>query len=216
MRRDLPLVCIDLGRVLVRLPRDWKHACEVARVSVPAGLGNPSGAALAAIHEINSRYDTGQIDLPTFARELAPHTGGFTPEDLIRLQECYLLGAFPGVAELIDDVSRTGVRTACLSNTSDQHWRMMNDPDCPAYLPLDRLDYRFASHLLRLRKPNDAIYAHVEHTVRLPGERIVFFDDLLENIEPARRRGWRAHVIDTTMEDPTSQIRAVLKQHGVL
>src|SRR2546423_5181431 len=103
---------------MVRLPTDWKHACEIARVPIPPGVRTRDAAALSAIKDINSRYDTGHIDLATFAEEVAPHSGGFTPEDLIRLQECFLLGAFPGVVELIDELSRSGVRTACLSNTS--------------------------------------------------------------------------------------------------
>jgi FMN phosphatase YigB (HAD superfamily) len=209
----IELVCFDLGRVLVRLPTDWKHACEIAGVAPPQKPAD--AAALAAINEINARYDIGQIDLEAFAREAAPHSG-LAPQDLVRMQGCFLLGAFPGVTELIDDLSRAGVRTACLSNTSDHHWRMMHDPQCPAYLPLDRLDYRFASHLLRLRKPGDAIYAHVEQTAGVPGGAIVFFDDLPENVDAAKARGWHAYRVDPASDNPIPQIRRWLAGHGVL
>jgi hypothetical protein len=76
-----------------------------------------------------------------------------TPQDVIRLQACYLLGAYPGIDPLLDDLARAGVRTACLSNTSDSHWQMMHDRRGPHYLPLDRLDYRFASHLVACANP---------------------------------------------------------------
>jgi putative hydrolase of the HAD superfamily len=166
------------------------------------------------VDEIAGRYDTGHLDLDAFARAVSPHIG-MPPEDVVRLQACYLLGVYPGVTELLDEIARAGVRTACLSNTSDQHWRMMNDPASPAHLPLDRLDYRFASHLLRLRKPDEAIYAHVERVTETPGDRIVFFDDIPANVEAARRRGWHAYRIDPAPDDPLPQVRRHLAHHRV-
>ena len=215
MPSNIGLVVFDLGRVLLRLPVDWKHACELAGVRLPPGRGALEPAAQAAVNDIAGRYDTGRLDLESFAREVSPHTG-MPPGDIVRLQSCYLLGAYPGVSELLDELSRAGVRTACLSNTSDQHWRMMNDPACPAHLPLEKLDYRFASHLLRMRKPDEMVYAHVERVTETPAERIVFFDDMAENVEGARRRGWHAHRIDPAPDDPLPQVRHHLVRHGVL
>ena len=211
--RDIQLVVFDIGRVLLRICDDWRHACRVAGIAAPPGLGK--GPPPAPVDQLLRRYDTGVIDLETFAREIAP-LSGMTAGDVVRLQECYLLGPYAGVGELLDDLSVAGVKTACLSNTSDAHWRMMLDPAGPNHLPLDRLDYRFASHLARLRKPDEAIYAHVERETGLPGDAIAFFDDVAENVDAARRRGWHAYRIDPTPDDPLPQVRSRLRDHGLI
>jgi putative hydrolase of the HAD superfamily len=180
----------------------------------PPGLGT-GGPPPPAVDELLRRYDTGRIDLATFAREIAPFSG-MSAHDVIRLQECYLLGPYAGVGELLDELAAAGVRTACLSKTSDRHWRMMLDPAGPNHLPLARLDYRFASHLLGMRKPDEAIYAHVEREARVPGAGIVFFDDVAENVEAARRRGWHGYRIDPTPDDPLPQVRSHLRRLGVI
>ena len=79
-----------------------------------------------------------------------------------------------------------------------------------------RLHHRFASHLLRLRKPDDAIYAHVEGATGVRGMAIVFFDDVAENVDAARRRGWHAYRIDPAPDDPLPQVRSRLRAHGVV
>jgi putative hydrolase of the HAD superfamily len=131
------------------------------------------------------------------------------------LQQAYLLGAYPGAHELIDDLCRAGVRTACLSNTTHNHWRMMHDPSGPHFLPLARMTHCFASFQIGLRKPDERIYAHVEHVTGVPPAGIVFFDDVEENVLAARQRGWHAHRI-TPDGDPILQERAHLRRHGVL
>ena len=93
---------------------------------------------------------------------------------------------------------------------------MLSEVGHRAWLPMDRLHHHFASHLMRDRKPDDAIYADVEHQVGLPPESILFFDDLPDNIEAARRRGWKTEWIDPAPDDPIPQIRAALRRHGVI
>ena len=212
MSHGVELVVFDIGRVLLRICDGWQHACSVAGVAVPdkAAKLPPPPEAEALIHD----YDTGRVDLPTFARRMAP-ISGISADDIVKLQSCYLLGAYPGVPELLDGLSRAGVRTACLSNTADQHWRMMQDRSGPHHLPLDRLDYRFASHLVGLRKPDERIYAHVERETGTPGSAIVFFDDVEENVEAARRRGWRGCRIDPAPDDPLPQVRTFLRSQGL-
>jgi putative hydrolase of the HAD superfamily len=215
LANDVELVVFDLGRVLIRICDSWPHACKVAGLTIaPDIAARIGGPPSAEADELLRLYDTGRLDLRSFARAIAP-LSGLTPQDIIRIQESYLRGPYPGVDELLDALGSAGVRTACLSNTSGLHWEMMTSPGGPNSLPLARLTYRFASHLTGLRKPDAAIYEHVESETNTSGNRIVFFDDVEENVAAARRRGWRAYRIDPRPDDPIPQARAFLRSQGL-
>ncbi|MGB7159124.1 MAG: HAD-IA family hydrolase [Tepidisphaeraceae bacterium] len=212
MTSGIQLVIFDLGRVLVRICDGWQHACEVAGVAAPDT--ELSDDAKAALHEVVVRSEIGEIDLAGFCACSSPHLG-LPPEHVRALSDVYLLGPYPGAVELIDALNAHGLQTACLSNTNENHWRIMNDPSHASFLPLDRLTHRFASQLLGLRKPDPRIYEHVERATRVEPNRIIFFDDLAENIAAARDRGWHAHQIRIDA-DPIAQARAYLHERTIL
>ena len=212
MSDAVQLVVFDLGRVLVRICDGWQHACEVAGVG--GVRGRLSDDAYGVVHAALCAHEVGETSLPEFARVAGPHLG-LTPDDFVRMHGVYTRGLYDGAAELLDDLRAAGVATACLSNTNANHWRIMSDAAGHSFVPFEKFDHAFASHLLRLRKPDDAIYAHVERATGAEPGRIVFFDDVEENVAPAARRGWRAHRI-TLDADPIRQAREHLRRHGVL
>jgi len=213
MTHDVGLVCFDLGRVLVRICRDWRHACEVAGVAPPEV--ERVAEHRARIHDAVCRVEVGQIDPATFCAELAP-AFGVGAHEAAAVLDAFTRGPYPGSIELLDELRARRVPTACLSNTNQRHWQLMNDPASHTYFPFDRLTHAFASHELKLRKPDEAIYAHVERAVGVAGSGIVFFDDVGENIEGAIRRDWRACHIDPAPDDPIAQVRRFLRGQGVL
>jgi putative hydrolase of the HAD superfamily len=170
---------------------------------------------LAALHDLICRVEVAAMTPEAFCRQAAPVLG-LTDPDVTAMWNAYTRGTYPGATELLDELRASGVTTACLSNTNATHWALMGDPVRHSYFPFDRLTHPFASHLLRLRKPDDAIYAHVERETRVPGGSIVFFDDVAENVEAARRRGWHAYQIDPDSDDPIPQIRSRLRGHGLI
>ena len=206
------LVCFDLGRVLVRLCDNWRHACELAGLPAPPAKFDP--AVRAKLEQLIALSDTGRLGLDDFARAAAPLLG-VDPEHVTALSNAYLIEPFPGVDDLLDELGARGLETACLSNTNASHWEMLADPAHPAALPLDRFTHCFASHLLGMRKPDPAIYAHVERCTGAAGEQIAFFDDVGENVQAARARGWRAFLIERT-DDPLAQVRRHLAELQVL
>jgi FMN phosphatase YigB (HAD superfamily) len=212
VRVDVQLVCFDLGGVLMRLCEGWNHACTVA--GVPQPTRKLDGALRTKIAEVIARSDLGELDLPAFADEAGPLLG-VGPEDVVAVSNVYLRGAYPGAAELLNDLADLRIATACLSNTNESHWRMMNDAEHAAALPLEKLSHRFASHLIGARKPDPAIYEHVERVTGVSAGAIAFFDDLPVNIEAARRRGWRAFQVDPA-GDPVAQAKAHLSDMAVL
>lgn len=207
------LVVFDLGRVLVRICRDWRQACECA------GIGSfnraVSDSDATRLSKIAHRYDVGGLGASDFAREAASLMG-LSPEQVRAMSEAFILGAYPGAADLLAELSDAGVATACLSNTNEHHWGLLFDRAHRAWLPMDRFKHQFASHLVRARKPDEAIYAHVERGTNLPGSAILFFDDVMENLEAARKRGWVGEWIDPAPDEPIGQIRSALRRHRIM
>jgi HAD superfamily hydrolase (TIGR01509 family) len=208
-----PLIVFDLGRVLVNICDSWRHACEVAGVTV-GRAGALSDEERAAMMRLVVASETGRLDQTAFCREAAGLLQ-LEPTHVRALSDIYLLNTFPGAIELLRELRQRGYPTACLSNTNASHWAIMCDPKHPAWLPMEVFSHRFASHLIGHRKPAEAIYAHVEQETGHRGEEIVFYDDLIENVEAANRRGWRAAQI-LKGSNPMDQIRQHLRQIGVL
>jgi putative hydrolase of the HAD superfamily len=199
--------------VLVRICENWRHAFEVARIEI--GSVEIDDARRAALRELVFASESGRMDNDEFCRR-AGDLFRVPPAQVAAMSDVYLLGIYPGAVELIDELHERGYATACLSNTNANHWRLMSDPAGPCCLPLERLQHRFGSHLIGARKPDDAIYAHVERATGFRGPQVVFFDDMMENVEGARRRGWGAHQIDRERDEPVPQMREVLASCGVL
>jgi len=167
------------------------------------------------LRDLVHQVEVHTIDFPRFAKEAGAILGA-SSEQIHTASAAFVVGLYEGVPELLSDLSAAGVKTACLSNTNEHHWGLLSDPSHPAFFPLTRLDHQFASHLIRARKPDDAIYAHLEQVAHARGPEILFFDDVEENVRAARKRAWLAEWIDPERNDPLPQIREALKTHRVL
>lgn len=213
------LVCFDLGNVWIPIAGSWADAARrcgldpwpYAAPAVPSGqidgLGLPKG--------LFDRYERGALFAAEdfFAR--AGEALGCPSEVVARMSQAWLLEPFPETGALLDEIRQTGWKTACLTNVNDHHWRLITDPASAFWLPLDRLDYRIASHLVGAVKPEPAIYEAVERMAGCSGSEIVFFDDLSANVEAADRRGWRACQI-LPGEAPAAQMARVLERCGLV
>ncbi len=209
----IQLVCFDLGRVLIEICDGWEDACREAGVTFPVCLGEMDRRQRMV--DLALEHETGRIDAGTFDREMA-RLLGMSPEQVAAVSCAWLKSPCPNIEWLIDAVRQSGVATACLSNTNDRHWRMMSGQvDSPARLPVDRLDHHFVSYVIGAMKPDPAIYAHVEEATGVAPHQIAFFDDLPDNVDAARRRGWYARRITPEM-DSVSQMHEALVEWGVL
>jgi FMN phosphatase YigB (HAD superfamily) len=206
------LVIFDLGRVLLRICDDVAHACRTAGVPEPGAQMTPEQREVA--HKLVCDHEVGKLSDEDYCRGWGDIIQ-LDPRHIAAMLGAYILGPYPGAVELVDDLKRAGVKTACLSNTNACHWRLMYDPTSPAYFPLDRMDWQFASQLIGARKPDPAIYEYVEKTTQIAPARIVFFDDRAENVGAARSRGWNAHQV-TDAEHPVAQMRDHLRVHDLI
>jgi putative hydrolase of the HAD superfamily len=58
----------------------------------------------------------------------------------------------------------------------------------------------FASTEIGLCKPEAAAYDYVVEAIGIPADRILFFDDLIDNVEAARARGLKAVLVKTSTD----------------
>jgi HAD superfamily hydrolase (TIGR01509 family) len=208
----IQLVVFDLGRVLVRICNDWRHACE--RAGLQLSTREPDAQTKLRLLESFHLAEVGGIGLAELAEEAGPLMG-LSSADVRAMSDAFIFGPYPGAADLLAELSAAGIPTACLSNTNEHHWELLSQRGHRAWLPMDRLNHRFASHLIRARKPDDAIYAHVERETGVPGPAILFFDDVPENVHAAEKRGWNVQCIDPALDEPIGQIRSALRRHKV-
>lgn len=203
------VICFDLGRVLVRLVDGWNHACRLA--GLPGDSEQWPAENRRRISALNEQFEVGRLSAEEFYRRAAAilQCGD---AHIRAIYDQWLRGLFEGVDQLITDLHDRGLVTGCLSNTNARHWDIMMER--PAYGPLRRLHHRHASHLLGVAKPDPSIYRRFERAVGAAGPRIIYFDDLSENISAAADRNWRAHRIDPDA-DPLPQIRSALQIAGV-
>jgi len=210
----IQLICFDLGGVLIRLCDGWEHACERAGITPTKAITDDDKKQLV---QLVHREEVGELDEGEFF-SLASPLLGMSPHDAKAMSDAWLCGPFKGIDALLDAIHAAGLITACLSNTNENHWRAMTDPAHANHLPLDKLDHRFASHLVRDRKPNPSIYQHVEQATGTPPEApgaILFFDDSAENIDAANAQGWQVfHVTDA--QNPIAQMTSHLKLHNLI
>jgi FMN phosphatase YigB (HAD superfamily) len=212
MPQPIQLVGLDLGGVLIRVCRDWREACEAAKLEVPRHAFDPE--MTRRLGEINRQHESGRIDEAEFERQAAALTG-LTPQQVAAAAAGWLRPVYPGAFDLVGRLAaaQPRVRSACLSNTNTRHWRMMNTPG-PHQLGLDRLTYRFVSFEIGHMKPSAEIFRHVERQAGFPPTSILFFDDNPDNVAAARAAGWHAQQIDPD-RDPPAQVREHLRGHGV-
>lgn len=212
------LVVFDIGGVLIRHHRAWAPACRAVGLPVPENVDEPS--FLAARRRLHHLFGIGEIDEDAFYAGMASADTQrlYTPADIRRLHEGWLLDEYAGVASLLASLRRAArARTATLSNTNAGHWRQMNAlPDSRSrYASLTHIEHLHASHLLRAAKPDALIYERFEAAMNAKPHEILFFDDLKENIAAASSRGWRTVLVDHTQETEP-QIRAALIAHRLL
>jgi glucose-1-phosphatase len=219
--RSIELVCFDLGGVLVRICTAWSDLCRANQLEVRGE--SASDLAEIARRRLSDAHMVGELSTEQFIEAMGAALGGlYSVEEIVALHDAVIVEEYPGIGALIDDLHRAGVATACLSNTSGPHWARLVHHDGTRALPGEarypgvcKLGSHHASHLMRLIKPEPAIYRAFEKATGRSGAQILFFDGLEANVNAARHVGWHAEVIDPTASTE-EQLRRHLARHGVL
>jgi HAD superfamily hydrolase (TIGR01509 family) len=192
----------DLGRVVLAIDFDNTLACWAGYAGCePASLVGQ----FSSRDEIYQRHERGEIsDAEFFAayRELL----GIEISDAQFLEgwNALFAGEMPGIAPLLARAANR-LPLYAFSNTNGAHVEHFSQ----AYADLlGHFREIFLSSTIGLRKPDAAAYDHVVNAIGVPASRIVFFDDLAENVEGARARGLTA-VLVTSSDDVAHALAAL-------
>lgn len=175
----------DLGRVVLDVDFSKTLACWAAHAGCePAHL-----LERFARDEFYRRHETGEISDSEYFAALRSSLG-------VQLSDAQFLegwnaifgGEMPGISRLLARAAES-LPLYAFSNTNGAHVEHFST----AYANVLR-HFReiFLSSSIGLRKPDAAAYDHVVKAIGVPPQRIVFFDDLAENIEGARACGLTA------------------------
>jgi FMN phosphatase YigB (HAD superfamily) len=176
----------DLGRVVLDIDFSKTLACWAGHAGCePAQLVG----RFSSRDEVYRRHERGEISDAEFFAALRALLGvELSDAQFLEGWNAIFAGEIPGIAPLLERAAKR-LPLYAFSNTNGAHAGHFS----AAYADvLGHFRQIFLSSSIGLRKPDATAYDHVVKAIGLPAHRIVFFDDLPENIEGARARGLTA------------------------
>ena len=188
---DADALLFDLGRVVINIDFTKVLACWAGH----AGCAPSDIATRFAADEIYFDHERGKVSDEEFFDNLRRLLGiAITDEQFLEGWNSIFAGEMDGIVPLLERASQH-LPLYAFSNTNRAHIAAFTR-DYAEVLKSFREIYLSSS--IGLRKPDAEAFDHVVNAMGVPASRIVFFDDLAENIVGARARGLKAvHVTST-------------------
>jgi putative hydrolase of the HAD superfamily len=182
----------DLGRVVI----DFDVKRTLTAWAIHAGGDADHLIARFSRDETFWDFETGAISDREFFAKVRTRLGiELSDAQLLAGWNATFIGEMPGIAPLLARAAQA-LPLYAFSNTNVVHEAHFSEHYTELLGYFRRI---FVSSTIGLRKPHAEAYDHVISEISLPAERIVFFDDLIENVEGARARGLQAvHVRSST------------------
>lgn len=197
-------VVFDFGNVIGHFCH--KRAASQVAAFGPQGLGADDVLQWLFKTDLEPRFEVGGL---TGAEVLAHLRHQFSlrgsDDDLARACSDMFTPNEP-VCELVPVLKRSH-RLVLLSNTNELHYKWIRSQFA---WTLGFFDELVASHEVKARKPDPAIYRHVQERALCAPHEVVFIDDLAANIAAGRAMGW--HTVHYT---PGTNLAAELSRIGV-
>jgi len=190
---DADALLFDLGRVVLNIDFSKALACWAGH----AGCQPADIAARWAVNDAYHHHERGTISDEAFFDELR-RSLGITISDAQFLDgwNSIFAGEMDGIAPLLARAAQH-LPLYVFSNTNRAHVAHFTEIHAETLKPFRELYY---SSSIGHRKPDAAGFDHVVSEIGVPASRIVFFDDLAENIEGARARGLKAVHVKTSRD----------------
>jgi FMN phosphatase YigB (HAD superfamily) len=191
----------DLGRVVLDIDFDKAVTCWSGHAGCEAGDILKRFVRAEDYH----RHEMGKISDAAYFDTLRGSLGiKISDAQFLEGWNAIFAGEMPGIAPLLARAAKR-LPLYAFSNTNGAHAEHFS----VAYADvLGHFTELYLSSTIGLRKPDAAAYDHVVKAIGVPAQRIVFFDDLAENIEGARARGLTA--VHVTSPDDVAVALAAL------
>jgi len=172
----------DLGRVVLDI--DFNKV--TARWAAHAGCEPAQLAGRLKPNDAWQRHERGEISDADFFESLRASLGiAISDDQFLEGWNAIFAGEMPDIAHLLPRAAKH-MPLYAFSNTNRPHV----DHFSKEYAGLlGHFRELYLSSSIGLRKPDVEAFDHVVAAIGVPANRIVFFDDLAENIEGARSRG---------------------------
>jgi len=182
----------DLGRVVLDIDFSKAVGCWAAH----AGCEPSDILARYVRDEAYRHHETGKISDADYFESLRASLGiRITDAQFLEGWNAIFAGEMPGIAELLARAAGH-LPLYAFSNTNRPHADHFSRVHADV---LGHFREVYLSSTIGLRKPDRDAYDHVVGAIGVPAPRILFFDDLAENIEGARACGLMAvHVTSPT------------------
>ncbi len=175
----------DLGRVVLDIDFDKAIACWAAH----SGCAPTDIAARFVRDEAYRQHEVGKISDADYFETLRASLGvTLTDDQFLEGWNAIFAGEMPDIAHLLPRAAGT-IPLYAFSNTNRPHVEYFSKTYADL---LGHFRELYLSSTIGLRKPDAAAYDHVVKAIGVPASRIVFFDDLIENVEGARACGLKA------------------------
>ncbi len=187
----------DLGGVIIEIDfkRTFSHWATVSKTPLETIQAKFSQDSFYEQHE------RGEISISEYFASLRQSLGiDMTDAQFLKGWNALLIREIPGIAALLRKAKKLRPIYA-LTNTNVTHQQMCFDQFSGV---LELFSIIFASSEMGKRKPEPAIFHAVADAIGIPLERIVFFDDSLENVEGARAVGLRTTHVRSLIDVETS------------
>ena len=191
----------DLGRVVLDIDFSTAITCGAGH----AGCQPESIVARYVRDEAYRLHEVGKISDADYFASLRASLGiGISDAQFLEGWNAIFAGEMPEIAELLPRAAKQ-MPLYAFSNTNRPHVDYFSKEYAGL---LGHFRELYLSSSIGLRKPDADAFDHVVAAIGVPAGRIVFFDDLEENIEGARARGLTAvHV--TTPRDVGNALKAL-------
>ncbi len=188
---DVDYVIFDLGNVLIDI--DYNRAMNLMKEALPKRLHQRVDTCYAA--EFHKTYERGEMDSQSFRNAFRAYFEQTWSDSEVDYLWNSLLGELP--AYRLDLVRRlkSTYQVGILSNTNEIHINavhalLQSEHGMANFYPL--FDRVFYSQEMGLAKPSRAIYQQLLLELGANPSRVLFFDDLLANVEGAAAIGIQA------------------------
>ncbi|MBR0789156.1 HAD family phosphatase [Bradyrhizobium manausense] len=172
----------DLGRVVLDIDFSKAIACWAGH----AGCMPEAIVARYVRDEAYRLHEVGKISDEDYFQSLRSSLGiGISDAQFLEGWNAIFAGEMPDIAELLPRAARQ-MPVYAFSNTNRPHVDYFSKEYADL---LGHFRELYLSSSIGLRKPDAEAFDHVVTAIGVPANRIVFFDDLAENVEGARARG---------------------------